>query len=219
MNYARKGSLKKILPEIIKQKWIIKLLRLLSIINGLNEIHQQHLIHCDFHHGNILNTTQRILSISDLGLCKPVEYFQSTSKKCNIYGILPFVAPEVLRGNSYTFASDIYSFSMIMWELTSGVIPFYHDTHDFQLALNICKGQRPKIDKNIPQSYIDLMTSCWDVDPLKRPNASKICKIIKHWIQPLMLNIFYQNYDAREVLSRNQMPIGARMKYHLTGFP
>ncbi|CAI2193218.1 3958_t:CDS:2, partial [Funneliformis geosporum] len=56
-------------------------------------------------------------------LCKPVEYFQS-SKNNDIYGVLPFVVPEVLRGQPYTLASDIYSFSMIMWELISGIPPF-----------------------------------------------------------------------------------------------
>ncbi|CAI2192115.1 13040_t:CDS:2, partial [Funneliformis geosporum] len=105
---------------------------------GLNEIHQKSLIHCDFHHGNILNLRNKILSISDLGLCKPVEYFQN-SKNNDIYGVLPFVAPEVLRGQSYTFASDIYSFSIIMWELISGVLPFDNKAHDFQLSLDICK--------------------------------------------------------------------------------
>ncbi|CAI2191008.1 17916_t:CDS:2, partial [Funneliformis geosporum] len=100
-----------------------------------------------------------ILSISDLGLCKPVEYFQS-SKNNDIYGVLPFVAPEVLRGQPYSFASDIYSFSMIMWEFISGVSPFYNEAYDFQLALNICKDKRPEIIKDILQCYIDLMKRC-----------------------------------------------------------
>ncbi|CAI2194424.1 12870_t:CDS:1, partial [Funneliformis geosporum] len=45
----------------------------------------------------------------DLGLYKPVEYFQSF-KNNDIYGVLPFVAPEVLRGQLYTLANDIYRF-------------------------------------------------------------------------------------------------------------
>src|ERR1043165_2498560 len=102
-------------------------------------MHQQKLVHCDFHHGNILHEGL-ILSISDLGLCKPVENFQS-SKKDDIYGVLPFVAPEVLRGKPYNAASDIYSFSMIMWEFTSGVLPFDDKKHDLYLALDICKGE------------------------------------------------------------------------------
>ncbi|CAI2163435.1 3783_t:CDS:2 [Funneliformis geosporum] len=147
---------------------------------GLNEIHNLQLVHCDFHDGNILFNNISVY-ISDLGLCKPVEYFQS-SKKNDIYGILPFIAPEVLRGQPYTLASDIYSFSMIMWKLVSGISPFDNKVHDAQLALNICKGERPEIISNIPQSYIDLMTKCWDKDPLKRPTASELEDIFFNWI-------------------------------------
>ena len=70
MYHAKNGSLKKDLLNIIKDKWVVKLSKLKSIICGLNIIHQQKMIHCDFHHGNILNSySNHILSISDLGLC------------------------------------------------------------------------------------------------------------------------------------------------------
>ncbi|CAI2166181.1 2310_t:CDS:2, partial [Funneliformis geosporum] len=90
----------------------------------------------------------------NLGLCKPVNYFQK-SKENDIYGVLPFIAPEILRGQPYSLASDIYSFSMIMCELLVGSTPFNNEAHDFQLALSICK------------------------DPLKRPTALEIKNIIE----------------------------------------
>ena len=68
MKYAECGSLRKNLQSIVKNKWIIKLKKLQEIISGLSIIHQQELVHCDFHPGNILNQRNR-LSISDLGLC------------------------------------------------------------------------------------------------------------------------------------------------------
>src|SRR5256714_1501592 len=120
MEYADGGNLRKYLPKIIKKNWAYKLFKLRAIIIGLHKIHQQNLIHCDFHDGNILNKNY-FSYISDLGLCQPISSF----KKDNIYGIIPFMAPEVLRGKPYTLASDIYSFSMIMWEFTSGITPFY----------------------------------------------------------------------------------------------
>src|ERR1044071_1208089 len=182
MDYAESGSLKRNLPDIVKTKWITKLRKLYSIISGLCVIHQQNMVHCDFHHGNILSSGHGFsLSISDLGLCKPMEYFQST-KKDDVYGVLPFIAPEVLRGKPYSLASDIYSFSMIMWEFTSGIPPFNGRAHDLQLSLNICKGERPEIGENTPQCYVDLMKKCWDEDPLKRPNASEVKKVIGNWI-------------------------------------
>ncbi|RGB37077.1 kinase-like domain-containing protein [Rhizophagus diaphanus] len=92
------------------------------------------------------------------------------------------MAPEVLRGKPYIQASDIYSLSMIMWEFTSGIPPFNNRAHDIQPSLSICKGERPEIIESTPQCYVDLMKSCWNEDPLKRPNALEVNIIIKDWI-------------------------------------
>ncbi|CAB4438905.1 unnamed protein product [Rhizophagus irregularis] len=154
MDYANKGNLRENLTKVIKYNWQQKLHMLYKIIFGLTGMHQQNLIHCDFHDGNILNQNNNeeaemdLVYISDLGLCQPVK---TSLKKYDIYGVIPFMAPEVLRGKPYTPASDIYSFSMIMWEFTSGVPPFNDRAHDIQLSLSICEGERPEIIENTPQ--------------------------------------------------------------------
>ena len=102
------------------------------------------------------------------------------------------MASEVLRGQPYTLASDIYSFSMIMWELISGISPFNNEVHNFQLSLDICKGKRPKIIENVPKCYINLMKKCWDMDSLKRPTVLEIKKIINNWYE----NIKRKNFDT-----------------------
>ncbi|POG71973.1 kinase-like domain-containing protein [Rhizophagus irregularis DAOM 181602=DAOM 197198] len=179
IDYANKGNLRGNLTRIIKNNWDQKLYMLCEIISGLNSIHEQNLIHCDFHDGNILNHNEDKIYVSDLGLCQPVKSFL---KEYNIYGVVPFMAPEVLRGKSYTPASDIYSFSMIMWEFTSGTPPFNNRAHDIQLSLSICKGERPEIIENTPQCYVDLMKKCWDEDPLNRPSSKEVLKTIIKWI-------------------------------------
>ncbi|CAB4433711.1 unnamed protein product [Rhizophagus irregularis] len=183
MEYANKGNLRENLTRIIINNWNQKLYMLYEIISGLSKIHEKNLIHCDFHDGNILNHNydgdEDKIYISDLGLCQPVKSFL---KKYDIYGVIPFMAPEVLRGKSYTPASDIYSFSMIMWELTSGIPPFNNRAHDIQLSLSICKGERPEIIENTPQCYVDLMKECWNEDSSKRPSSEEVLKIISKWI-------------------------------------
>jgi serine/threonine protein kinase len=171
----------------IANDWYEKLFLLYKIIEGLNSIHKENLIHCDFHDGNILcnkyNDSICGIFISDyLGSYQFAKSFLKEEKNNNIYGVIPFIAPEVLKGGSYTPASDIYSFSMIMWEFTSKIPPFNDRAHDIQLAYSVCKGERPEIIKNTPQCYIDLMKKCWDKNPLKRPSASEISNIIKNWI-------------------------------------
>ena len=109
------------------------------------------------------------------------------------------MAPEVLRGKPYTPASDIYSFAMIMWELTSLVPPFDDRAHDFHLSLSICKGERPEIIEGTSQCYVDLMKKCWDLDPLKRPTASKLKFIIENWYH----NVSSNEEKLRKEFERN----------------
>jgi hypothetical protein len=54
--------------------------------------------------------------ISDFGMCCPAD--QSSANK-TLYGVLPFVAPEVLRGREFTKQAYIY----VMLELISGEVP------------------------------------------------------------------------------------------------
>jgi hypothetical protein len=182
MEYADKGNLRGYLTEILNN-WKQKLFLLYKIIVGLNSIHEKDLIHCNLHDGNIL--CNKYLSVYGIYVSDYLGSYQSVKsflKKDNMYGVIPFIAPEILRGEPYTPASDIYNFSMIMWEFTSGIPPFNDRAHDLQLALSICKGERPEIIENTPQCYIDLMKKCWDDDPSTRPSASEVLNIIKRWI-------------------------------------
>ncbi|GBB86964.1 hypothetical protein RclHR1_13400005 [Rhizophagus clarus] len=182
MEYANKGNLRGCLSQI-NDNWKQKLYMLYKIIVGLNNIHEKGLIHYDFHDGNILciNYTDVYgVYISDyLGSYQSAN---SSLKQDKIYGVVPFIAPEVLRGMPHTQASDIYSFSMIMWEFTSGIPPFNNRAHNLQLSSSICKGERPKIINNTPQCYVDLMKKCWDEDPLNRPSALEVINTFKQWI-------------------------------------
>ncbi|RGB27698.1 kinase-like domain-containing protein, partial [Rhizophagus diaphanus] len=109
--------------------------------------------------------------ISDMGLCKKIDDIDETS----IYGVMPYVAPEILRGKPYTQAADIYSFGMIMYVIATGRQPFFNHAHDEILVLNICNGIRPEINEKIaPKCYSDLMKRCWDLDPDNRPNSIEI---------------------------------------------
>ena len=121
-----------------------KIWHLSLIANGLLNIHAAGKIHKDFHSGNIL--FDGIPRISDLGMCQPAN---NEAKKEGIYGVLPYMAPEVLRGYQYTKAADIYSFGIVMNEFMSEETPYNNISHDHILAVKICKGLRPKISKDI----------------------------------------------------------------------
>ncbi|GBC08323.1 hypothetical protein RclHR1_08020006 [Rhizophagus clarus] len=155
-----------------------KFQNLCNILVQLEGIHKLNLVHGDFHDGNLLCMSHDVIMISDLGLCKPVN--QSNIKN-EIYGVLPYIAPEVLRGKPYKKSADMYSFGIIMWEMTSGVPAFHNRSHDFDLSLDICQGIRPEIIEGTMSEYVELMKRCWDNDPKKRPTANELIPIFLKW--------------------------------------
>src|SRR5438034_7652008 len=112
--------------------------------------------------------------ITDLGLCQPANAKSTQSDNKEIYGVLPYVAPEVLRGKEYTQASDIYGFGIIAHEICTGSPPYHDMAHEELLAMKICQGLRPKSNYKIPQLIFDKMNQCWDADPSKRPKADEL---------------------------------------------
>src|SRR6185369_1258708 len=135
-----------------------------GLCNSLYWIHEKDLIHCDLHSGNILIQGGSCF-ITDLGLCGPVDD-ESSGK---IYGIIPYIAPEVLQGGKNTKQSDVYSIGMLMWEIFAGHPPFDDKDHGPGLILKICEGSRPPLLSNMPADYVQMMEKCWDVDSSKRP--------------------------------------------------
>src|SRR5688572_16461070 len=162
-------------------KWDKKLKILRHIAEGLRYIHNQNIIHQDLHSGNILCENENDVVISDLGISKSA--MESANDK--IIGIISYIAPEILRRKECTKASDIYSFSMIMWELLTGRIPSYDDFDNItEFTIKILDGHRPKHKDYIaPEGYIKLMQECWDSDPIKRPNAYDIMKKLDNMLK------------------------------------
>src|SRR6266498_1743241 len=104
----QKGSLRQHLNDKFNSlDWRSKSFMLQAILCGLKSIHDSGLIHHDFHCGNLLsdfNIDIDQVYTTDLGLCQPANAKPSQGKNKNIYGVLPYVAPEVLRGKEYTQA-------------------------------------------------------------------------------------------------------------------
>ncbi|GBC02879.1 hypothetical protein RclHR1_04880004 [Rhizophagus clarus] len=175
IKYYKSGDLTHyIADDFFSHSWVAKLKILQNIISGLKNIHDANIIHKDYHSGNIFYNGE----IGDLGLSKSA--IESLDDDNEIYGVIPYIAPEVLQKEKYTKASDIYSFSMIMWELMTGRKPFWDRSHDTELIIEIsCGGLRPPIVTNAPEGYIELMKECWHSDPNKRPTATEIYEMIK----------------------------------------
>ncbi|RHZ84283.1 hypothetical protein Glove_84g1 [Diversispora epigaea] len=206
--------------------WESKIGTLLSLAWGLKSLHAKNLVHCDFHSGNILindnfdfkNYELRI----DLGLYKFENdlILNFNNKNNKISGSIPYIPPEVLRGNEFTREGDIYSFGGIMYELVTAQRPFADQAHDTYLMIDICNGVRPKVPDFmlnwIPEWYLNLMYRCWSDDPFERPTFIELNDLFLEIYEKLLYNEVDNNVMQQlEIAEENQKNASKSQKQEL----
>ncbi|RHZ47033.1 hypothetical protein Glove_595g10 [Diversispora epigaea] len=173
LEYAKGGDLHHFLNKnFAEMKWMKKIDFLRDMVKGIKKIHNKKILHRDLHSGNILITHSVV--ISDLGFSQPATIKSNLSRDSQIYGIIPYMAPELFKGQPYSYASDIYSLGMIMWQMTSGHRPFHDQNHGPKLILDILDGKRPEITEDTPKCWTNLMKRCWHSVPSQRPTIREI---------------------------------------------
>lgn len=148
-----------------------------TIVQAIKLLHESNLIHKNLHLGNILlNRTSgphsiQNVCVSDIEMCQSINEQKHQSK---LFGVMPFTAPEVLKGERQSKSSNIYSLGMIFWCIISGQLPYSKFSHDSFLAYELCNGKRPMIPNGTPQDLVEILNQCWESDPSKRPSIHSI---------------------------------------------
>jgi serine/threonine protein kinase/Tfp pilus assembly protein PilF len=94
-----------------------------QIGQGLKSAHDRGLIHRDLKPENIKVSESGDIKILDFGLAKIVSA-DTVDIHGNIEGTLHYLSPEQLTGDPLTYASDIFSFGVILYEMFTGERPF-----------------------------------------------------------------------------------------------
>jgi len=95
-------------------------------------------------------------------------------------GVVAYVDPKRLEDPNipYTKSSDIYSFGVLMWEISSGYPPFKDSGSSkaalASLAYTINNGAREATIPDTPIEYENLYRKCWNQEPEQRPVISEV---------------------------------------------
>ena len=108
-----------------------------------------------------------VAKVSDFGLSMGLD--PAATHVSNVFqGTLSYVAPEMLLHGKASFASDVYAFGILLWEMFTGAQPYAglpRALLGHEVAL---KGRRPEFPPDCPFDYQLLACRCWESDPAIR---------------------------------------------------
>ncbi|XP_027146688.1 myosin light chain kinase, smooth muscle isoform X2 [Larimichthys crocea] len=106
---------------------------MLQIIDGVNFIHKQGIVHLDLKPENIMcvNKTGSKIKLIDFGLARRLE---SAGTLKVLFGTPEFVAPEVINYEAISYPTDMWSIGVICYILLSGLSPFMGDNDNETLS-------------------------------------------------------------------------------------
>mmetsp|Transcript_31719 Transcript_31719/g.48630 ORF Transcript_31719/g.48630 Transcript_31719/m.48630 type:complete len:1000 (-) Transcript_31719:70-3069(-) len=141
----------------------------LDIANGMAYLHHLDIIHRDLKPSNVLMTRDHRAKIADFGMSVANTGQELTAET----GTYRYMAPEVIRHESYSSNADVYSFGIVLWQLITREVPFATMT-PIQAAYAVAEGRRPEIPASCPEQLREIITLCWDQDSHKRPSFTYI---------------------------------------------
>lgn len=126
MEYCENGTLSKFLNnKPLKEKYALRFM--LQIVNALEYLIRNNIVHRDLKPQNILMDKDNTLKLSDFGFAKIFNGEENMTK--TICGSPIYMAPEIIKYNSYSNKSDLWSLGVILYEIIIGKPPYKASTH------------------------------------------------------------------------------------------
>lgn len=188
-----------------------------QLAQGMNYLHtgRTPLIHRDLKPANLLIDFSGILKITDFGLATIRPKANHTKQEVFLMtgetGSYRFMAPEVFRHEEYTDSVDVYSYSMILYQIIFGDAPWGGLSGLDAVTKAAVDGERPLIPRNVDGRLSSLLKQCWDENPFSRPSFAEIIESLSAYSQDvfdskdgdvqMMTNVLSHESKCRCVIS------------------
>ncbi|XP_016990524.2 tyrosine-protein kinase receptor torso [Drosophila rhopaloa] len=142
---------------------------------GMEFLAQKKVVHRDLAARNVLISLDRSIKIADFGLSRDV-YHENVYRKSGGSGKLPikWLALESLTHQVYTSQSDVWSFGVLLYEITTlGGMP-YPSVSPSDILQLLRQGHRMKQPEGCSDEMFTMMKSCWNSVPSYRPTFSSL---------------------------------------------
>ncbi|XP_068726656.1 mitogen-activated protein kinase kinase kinase 1-like [Montipora capricornis] len=153
-----------------------------QILQGVAYLHQNQVIHRDIKGANILvDSTGQNIRIADFGAAARLatQITGAGEFQGQLLGTVAFMAPEVLRGESYGRSCDVWSVGCVIIEMSTGKPPWNAHEHSNHLALIFkiaCAESPPDIPENLNPALRDVLLRCLEGKQEERPSAMDLLR-------------------------------------------
>ncbi len=158
------------LEHIIMREGALDLGRALDftcqMCNAVDHAHRTGVLHRDLRPGNMLVSDTGMLKVTDFGTSR---FLEIAAHGTTVIGSPPYMAPEQFYGKA-TFASDVYSLGVTMYQMMTGSLPY--DTPAPADIERLMRGElitAPRIkNTRIPKAINDIVLRALDADMTSR---------------------------------------------------
>lgn len=136
----------------------------IDVAKALSAVHAAHLLHRDIKASNVMREEGGRILLMDFGLTHRKE------ASGQISGTLPYLAPELLRGQPASVASDIYAVGVLLYYLLAGKHPFEENSLTTLKAAHESSA-RPRLMNDrpdLPEPLTRVVETAMEPDPGKR---------------------------------------------------
>ncbi|KAG7943359.1 hypothetical protein I3843_15G034200 [Carya illinoinensis] len=151
-----------------------------DVARGMNYLHTSHppIVHRDLKSPNLLVDKNWVVKVCDFGLSRMKHNTFLSSK--STAGTPEWMAPEVLRNEQANEKCDVYSFGVILWELSTLRIP-WKGLNPMQVVGAVgFQNRRLEIQDDVDPAVAQIIHDCWQTDPQLRPSFAQLYSRLCH---------------------------------------
>jgi len=145
-----------------------------QVTQALLYLHVQNICHTDVAARNCCIDDSLHVKLADNALSRDLFPDDYCCLADNINRSIKWMSMESILTNQFTPASDVWSFGVLLWEMTTLAQQPYVEVDPFDMASFLDEGYRLAQPLNCPDTLFSVMAFCWSREPEERPTAEQI---------------------------------------------